>query len=134
MFDEVDERFFDSADLAHLGDRSGPPVEVGLVLAVALLLLIDLVSGAHRGKLRLHLTLEVGAALLTLVAAARAWLRRVRFAVRARRIEPSPVSAGEVETHIDGRLWSAIEIALREESASPPLWVAPRRLPPAPRA
>jgi hypothetical protein len=134
MFDEMDQSFFDSADLAHLGDRSDPPVEVGLVLAVALLLLIDLVSGAHRGKLRLHLALEVGAALLTLVAAARAWLRRVRLAVRTRRIEPSPASAGEVESHIDGRLWSAIEIALREESASPPLWVAPRRLPPAPRA
>jgi hypothetical protein len=130
MFDEMDESFFASADL-----RSDPPVEVVLVLAVALLLLIDLVSGAHRGKLRLHLALEVGAALLTLVAAARAWLRRVRLALRTRRIEePSPASAGDVESHIDGRLWSAIEVALREESASPPLWVAPRRLPPAPRA
>jgi hypothetical protein len=135
MFDEMDESFFDSADLAHLGDRSDPPVEVVLVLAVALLLLIDLVSGAHRGKLRLHLSLEVGAALLTLVAAARAWLRRVRLAMRTRRMEePSPATAGEVESHIDGRLWSAIEIAIREECASPPLWVAPRRLPPAPRA
>lgn len=133
MFDEMGERLFDTADLAHWGDRSDPPVELGLVLAVALLLLVDLL-GAHRGKLRLHLVLEIAAALLTLVAAARAWLRRVRLAMQTRRSEPSPASAGELETHIDGRLWSAIDIALREESASPPLWVAPRRLPPAPRA
>ncbi len=31
MFDEMDESFFDSGDLAHLGDRSDPPVEVILV-------------------------------------------------------------------------------------------------------
>lgn len=130
MLDETDESFLDSADLAQLVERSDPLVEVGLVLAGALLLGIDLL-GAHRGNLRLHLALELVAALLTLSAAVRAWLRRVNLVKQTRKNEPSPTSAGDVEAHIDGRLWSAIETALLEE-AYPPLGVTPPRLPPVP--
>jgi hypothetical protein len=134
MFDETDPSFFDSTDPTHFGEPSGLPVEMVLVLGVALLLLIDLVFVAQRGKLRLHLALETGAAVLTLLAAARAWFRRARLVARTRKPEPVPASPGDINAPIDARLWGAIEAALIEEAMAPTLRLAPRRLPPIPPA
>jgi hypothetical protein len=132
MIDETEASSFDSRDLAHNGERPDPPAEVALVLAAALLLLIDLVFGAQRGNLRLHLALEVGAALFTLLAAGHAWLRRARRVARPRKSAPQPASAGNAYGPIDTRLWGAIEAALLEEVESLSLDTKPVRLPPAP--
>jgi hypothetical protein len=131
MSGETGAALFESGRLAHLGARLAPPREVALGLAVALLLGIDLGLDAQRGELRLHLVLEVGAALLTLLVAGRGWLRHARSAARERRNEPAPLSVSDVECYIDARLWSAIAAALREE-AEPALLITPRRLAPAP--
>jgi hypothetical protein len=138
MFDETEAGFFDGREFGAFVERAAPPVEVALVLAIALLLLIDLVFVAQRGKLRLHLALEIGAALLTLVAAGRAWFRRARLVARPRKIEPQPARTSDVNAPIDSSLWVAIQVAILEESLPPPRLPPPRitqiRMPPPPPA
>ena len=95
-----------------------PWPEIALPVAVVVALLLDLMSDAHWGNLRLHPPLEVAAAAVALAAATASWLRCARAIARSH-----PARAGvlvprrvcEGTPHIDSLLWTATEFAMRRD-------------------
>jgi hypothetical protein len=125
MFEQRDATAVDSVHQGMPTEPTNSWVEACAALAVAVLLLLDLLTTRELANWKTHAVLEVGSAFVALGFFGRAWLRGQRVA--APPVEP----AYEVPRllvgppHIDRRLWAEIRAALRAECASPQMAMTP---------
>ncbi len=112
MLDETRAISADTEKRGGFGQRQRVWAGVSLELAVTLILLLDLLSGAQRGNLRLHVAIETGAAFVAFYAATWRWLRCVPVMPRSpARRRPAASSPPEVATHVDGSVWRATTVS-----------------------
>jgi hypothetical protein len=95
-----------------------PWPEIALPAAAFAALLLDLMSDAHWGNLRLHWPLEFAAAAVALAAAAASWLRCARAIARSRPARGQvflPLRVCEGTPHVDTVLLAALEFAMARD-------------------